>query len=447
MAKHAWVWILVGCLLAQTGRSWGSVIVPEAKSTSSLVPSGAPAGASGPATETQFEEEVTAAAGPTEQPSLAPAPGENPFADAPVPSGILPPPPPPDGLSQEYSKRSDGSWGGFSEGLNEHELPLQGMNARTHACMHAHDLGWQARAGACLLAAPGRRGWPQARDLQARIRGSYPTTALAHLRAPGRRRTGSPALDRGDHARKPWPHHAHLCPPSPTFSDTLPCASFQRRAANLTSFLDPGNAYTPALNSSQEAALANLSTWRSGKATVSANRNFTSIGCQTLNCGMGYVNPHFSTHFVGISPAYYGSGQYCGLCMNVTCVDTVCPDAMLEYATFMIVDSCAACDTDDILISAPGFANLTGVSYDINPTMMLAWTPIKCTAYITGARVWLEGGLFGSEARGAVTPRAPDAMPGGQLPVEKRGERSMILVAGLRGTDAPACSWQHGSCR
>lgn len=116
MAKHAWVLVLAGCLLAQTGQSWGSVIVPEAVATSSLVPSSAPAGSGGPATETQFEE-VAASEGPSVQPSLAPSPSENPFANAPSPSGILPPPPPPDGLSQEYSEWSDGGLGRVLGGI------------------------------------------------------------------------------------------------------------------------------------------------------------------------------------------------------------------------------------------------------------------------------------------------------------------------------------------
>lgn len=160
-------------------------------------------------------------------------------------------------------------------------------------------------------------------------------------------------------------------------------------AANLTSFVSPGRAYTPPLSAKQESNLKLVSTWKQGLATVSASRNFSAIGAQNLNCGTGYLNPYFREHFVGISSALYAQGQYCGLCMNVTCVDTVCPRAMLDFAIFTIVDSCEQCGDSDFTISAPGEGNLTGVDYNLNPTLRFAWTPVTCDSQVSGGiRLW-----------------------------------------------------------
>ncbi|KAL6785912.1 hypothetical protein ACKKBG_A00670 [Auxenochlorella protothecoides x Auxenochlorella symbiontica] len=193
-----------------------------------------------------------------------------------------------------------------------------------------------------------------------------------------------PALAPGPFASLPspaaGPPAAAPPPPSPTWVTSY---------TNLTSFLNPGTAYAPPLSAAQRAAAAGLKDWRQGTGTVSAARDFQETGVQTLNCGIGYLNPHFTYYYAGVSATYYAAGQYCGMCLNVTCVDTVCPHAMLDYALFMLVDSCASCEGDDITISAPGLGNITDVDYNINPVMKLAWQPVACNSLITGGiRLW-----------------------------------------------------------
>lgn len=153
--------------------------------------------------------------------------------------------------------------------------------------------------------------------------------------------------------------------------------------------MSPGYGYTPPLTSEQETNLEAVRKWNQGTGTVSASRNFSAIGTQDLNCGTGYLDPYFQTHFVGISNTLYAQGQYCGLCMNITCVDTVCPRAMLDYSIFMIVDSCENCQDTDFTISAPGEGNLTNVDYNLNPSLRFAWVPVSCDSLIVGGiRMW-----------------------------------------------------------
>lgn len=58
----------------------------------------------------------------------------------------------------------------------------------------------------------------------------------------------------------------------------------------------------------------------------------------------------------------------------------------MASALFMVADSCAACTGDDIVVSAPGLANLTGgVNIDRNPTLQVAWQYASCAPLIKGA--------------------------------------------------------------
>ncbi|GAB4818171.1 hypothetical protein N2152v2_005217 [Parachlorella kessleri] len=138
------------------------------------------------------------------------------------------------------------------------------------------------------------------------------------------------------------------------------------------------------LSPEQQAAIPNFASLRKGKATVTYNRDVGNFDAGYMNCGMGYLSDYFKDYFVGIPEALYRTGELCGACVRMSCTDTVCQDALLRSRTFMIVDSCRDCKGNDLVISAKGFANLTGLNYDINPAAVIAWEFVSCAPLING---------------------------------------------------------------
>lgn len=44
------------------------------------------------------------------------------------------------------------------------------------------------------------------------------------------------------------------------------------------------------------------------------------------------------------------------------------------------------CKGSNIVMSVPGFGELTGLNYDINPTALIQWQPTSCSPQIEGGR-------------------------------------------------------------
>ena len=96
-----------------------------------------------------------------------------------------------------------------------------------------------------------------------------------------------------------------------------------------------------------------------------------------------------SNHFLwnmraGLSPQYFQQGELCGLCLRVWCVDTICPNAMLNSSLFMIADKCDQCSGNDIVISFQGIQELTGVDANVNADLQVAWEFASCAPLIYG---------------------------------------------------------------
>jgi hypothetical protein len=80
--------------------------------------------------------------------------------------------------------------------------------------------------------------------------------------------------------------------------------------------------------------------------------------------------PHALLAAAGIPEAYYRTGELCGWCVRVACIDTACTDALLRSDLFMIADSCKDCKGDSLLISAKGIQNITGGARVLRPGAM-----------------------------------------------------------------------------
>lgn len=154
---------------------------------------------------------------------------------------------------------------------------------------------------------------------------------------------------------------------------------------SLISYVDPPSGATvPALSPEAKAAASNLTGWYLGEETINANRQYTSSTAQSLNCGTGYLNEHFRRYFAAIPTTMWYDGQLCGACVNVTCVDTICPTPFTTYGVFQVVDSCEQCTSNNIVLSASGIGEVTRVNYDNNPSLQVAWTFVSCESYIEG---------------------------------------------------------------
>jgi len=51
----------------------------------------------------------------------------------------------------------------------------------------------------------------------------------------------------------------------------------------------------------------------------------------------------------------------------------------------MVTDSCQDCKGNDIVLAAKGAAELTGVDYNNNPSVQIAWQFESCAPLIQGA--------------------------------------------------------------
>eukprot|EP00887_Chlorella_sp_A99_P003615 scaffold7.g3615.t1 len=131
--------------------------------------------------------------------------------------------------------------------------------------------------------------------------------------------------------------------------------------------------------------------------------NLTQAGCAAVCCvaaqrdniprlrqlrqGTGTVvadRDYFKDHFVGVPTSLYGQGELCSVCVRIWCTDAVCEEALVNNATFIIADSSRSSNGSNLVVSARGFRNLTGVDYNINPTLLIAWTFADCAPLIQG---------------------------------------------------------------
>lgn len=176
-----------------------------------------------------------------------------------------------------------------------------------------------------------------------------------------------------------------LSPDQDSTATPPPPPPYVTEIGSLISYVDPPAGVTvPALSPEAKAAAANLTGWYLGEETINANRQYTSSTAQSLNCGTGYLNEHFRRYFAAIPTDMWYDGQLCGACVNVTCVDTICPTPFTTYGVFQVVDSCEQCSSNAIVLSAAGIGEVTRVNYDNNPSLQVAWTFVSCESYIEG---------------------------------------------------------------
>lgn len=145
------------------------------------------------------------------------------------------------------------------------------------------------------------------------------------------------------------------------------------------------------LSPQQQANLPRLRQLRQGLATVSVRRNVGNFDGVEMACGMGYLSDYFAANFAGLPEAVFQGGAACGACIRIWCVDSVCLDPLIRNASFMVADSCLDCQGQDLLVSAPGFANLTDVDINISPKLQVAWAFESCAPLIQGGIKMLAG--------------------------------------------------------
>jgi hypothetical protein len=152
----------------------------------------------------------------------------------------------------------------------------------------------------------------------------------------------------------------------------------------LISLLFPPKWFTTTLTEAQKAVAPDLRRQRNAAGTISYRRSLGNYEGKELSCGMGYMNDYFKDHYIGISSALYKNGQLCGLCANVWCSDSICPEALLRQKTFMIAEKCDDCIGNEIVVSLPGYIDLTGVNPDVNPSLQFVWNFTSCAPLIYG---------------------------------------------------------------
>jgi len=140
----------------------------------------------------------------------------------------------------------------------------------------------------------------------------------------------------------------------------------------------------PPLSDAQTANVPRLRQLRQGIATVAYMRAISNYDGTNMNCGLGYLNDFFKDHFVGLPKPMYRDGQLCGLCIRVWCVDSVCQSPLVTNTTYMVTDSCEDCKNNDIVVAARGTAGMTGIDYNINPSVQVAWEFTSCAPLIDG---------------------------------------------------------------
>jgi hypothetical protein len=167
--------------------------------------------------------------------------------------------------------------------------------------------------------------------------------------------------------------------------EPLPTPSSSSTAGALISLLQPNNILPlPSLNETQLANIPTLQKMRQGIATVTYQRSVNNFDGVNMNCGTGYLNDYFKDHFVGVSLPMYRNGEVCGACVQLYCVDALCDFPLVANRTFMVVDSCKECQANDVVISAGGSIALSGVNYNDNPSIQVAWTPVSCAPLLSG---------------------------------------------------------------
>ncbi|KAI3434688.1 hypothetical protein D9Q98_002751 [Chlorella vulgaris] len=167
--------------------------------------------------------------------------------------------------------------------------------------------------------------------------------------------------------------------PAQAGSEPLSAPPERSNFTQLISLLDPPPDFTlPPLSAQQQANLPRLQQLRQGLGTVGVRRNVGNFDGADMACGMGYLSNYFAAFFAGLPDALFQNGRLCGTCVRVWCVDSICLDPLVRNATFMVTDRCTDCKGDDLLVSARGFANLTGIDINISPTLRIAWALESC---------------------------------------------------------------------
>ncbi len=150
--------------------------------------------------------------------------------------------------------------------------------------------------------------------------------------------------------------------------------------------IDGSSSFIKSLPAETVAKIPSFKRKRNGLMKINYRRSVGIYDGVEMACGMGYMNPYITKNYIAVSRELFAEARACGLCANVYCTDEICGQrALTANRTFMIVDECADCDTNDIVASIYGYTDLTLVDPDINPVVTAAFDLVPCGNLITGS--------------------------------------------------------------
>lgn len=157
---------------------------------------------------------------------------------------------------------------------------------------------------------------------------------------------------------------------------------------SLTSLLYPefypAGFEPPSFSQSEKKVAQMLKDYRQGISRISYRRDIGKFDGVELGCGFGYMNPYFTQNYVAVGPDLFANGLRCGLCIELWCVDSICPQPFANSSTFLVADRCDTCENNDIIVSFDGIQQLTSVDADINPQLQIAFKFTACNDLIKG---------------------------------------------------------------
>lgn len=110
-------------------------------------------------------------------------------------------------------------------------------------------------------------------------------------------------------------------------------------------------------------------------------RPMSSYGAVSLSCGLGYVEEHFRSRYLAVSPAMYNAGFSCGRCVRIQCDDKSCAEPGKQIVA-AVVDQGGELFDGDLTISGALFVELAGRELGANPSLTVSWQFDECQDYI-----------------------------------------------------------------
>ena len=84
--------------------------------------------------------------------------------------------------------------------------------------------------------------------------------------------------------------------------------------------------------------------------------------CALPAAQLGYVSPHFATHYAAVGSDLYSKSEACGRCVRVWCAGQGCASAGSPGVMAQVVNECGGCAPGAVALSSPAFQELAGAS-------------------------------------------------------------------------------------